>query len=146
MKRISSLLLATALLLGLGLIADSPVTAQPLGEIWVDDDFNSGTPGWNVTRFAVIQDGIDAVTNGGTVHVAAGTYDEQVVIDKTLTLQGAGATTVVKPSADNLTQAFTGLFWSGGTKNIAAIIVADVPGSRSGLPGWNLLPRDRRTD
>jgi hypothetical protein len=103
--------------------------AQAPGEVWVDDDFNSGTPGWNVTRFAAIQDGVDTVTSGGTVHVAAGTYDEQVVIDKMLTLQGAGATTVVKPSAGNLTQAFNGLFWSGGTKNIAAIIVADVPGS-----------------
>jgi hypothetical protein len=129
MKRTSSLLLAAALLLGLGLVTDSPVMAQTPGEVWVDDGFNSGTPGWNATRFAVIQDGVDAVTSGGTVHVAAGTYDEQVVIDKMLKLQGAGATTVVKPSADNVTQAFNGLFWSGGTKNIAAIIVADVPGS-----------------
>lgn len=122
-------MLAAALLLGLGLVTGSPVMAQAPGEVWVDDDFNSGTPGWNVTRFALIQDGVDAVTSGGTVHVAAGTYDEQVVIDKMLKLQGAGASTVVKPSADNVTQAFNGLFWSGGTKNIAAIIVADVPGS-----------------
>jgi hypothetical protein len=85
MKRTSSLLLVTALVLGLGLITGSPAIAQPPGEVWVDDDFNSGTPGWNVTRFAVIQDGVDTVTSGGTVHVAAGTYDEQVVIDKMLT-------------------------------------------------------------
>jgi hypothetical protein len=129
MKKTSSLLLAVVLVLGLGLTTGSPVMAQPPGQVWVDDDFNSGTPGWNVTRFAVIQDGVNAVTSGGTVHVAAGTYEEQVVIDKMLTLQGTGATTVVRPSADNLTQAFTGLFWSGGTKDIAAIIVADVPGS-----------------
>jgi hypothetical protein len=121
-------LLVAALVLGLGPITGSPVIAQTPGEVWVDDDFNSGTPGWNITRFAAIQDGVDTVTSGGTVHVAAGTYDEQVVIGKMLTLQGAGATTVVKPSADNLTQAFTGLFWSGGTRDIAAIIVADVPG------------------
>jgi hypothetical protein len=63
--------------------------------------------------------------------VAAGIYDEQVIIDKMLTLQGAGVTTVIKPSADNLTQVFTGLFWSGGTKNVAATIVAVVPGGSS---------------
>ncbi len=126
-----SLLLAAALLLGLGLIAGSPVMAQPPNQVWVDDDFDSGTPGWNVTRFAVIQDGVNAVISGGTVNVAAGTYDEQVVIDKMLMLRGVGATTVVRPSAANLTQALTGLFWSGGTKNIAGIIVAAAPGGSS---------------
>jgi hypothetical protein len=131
MKRTFSLLLAVVLVLGLALATGSPVMAQPPSEVWVDDDFNSGTPGWNVTRFAVIQDGVAAVASAGTVHVAAGTYDEQVVIDKTLTLQGAGVTTVIKPSAANLTQVFTGLFWSGGTKKIAGIITANVPGDSS---------------
>jgi hypothetical protein len=131
MKKTSSLLLVVVLVLGLGLTTGSPVMAQPPGQVWVDDDFNSGTPGWNVTRFAVVQDGVSAVTSGGTVHVAAGIYDEQVIIDKMLTLQGAGVTTVIKPSADNLTQAFPGLFWSGGTKNIAGIIVANIPGGSS---------------
>jgi hypothetical protein len=131
MKRTFSLLLAAVLVLGLGLITGGPVMAQPPGEVWVDDDFNSGTPGWNVTRFAVIQDGVAAVASGGAVHVAAGTYGEQVVIDKRLALQGAGVTTIIKPSANNLTQVFTGLFWSGGTKNIAGIIVADVPDGSS---------------
>jgi hypothetical protein len=128
MKTTFSLLLAAGLVLGLGLTTVSPVRAQAPGEVWVDDDFDPGTPGWNVTRFAVIQDGVNAVASGGTVHVAAGIYDEQVVIDKTLKLQGAGVSTVVKPSADNLTQAFTGLFWSGGMKDIAGIVVAHVPG------------------
>jgi hypothetical protein len=131
MKKTSSLLLVVVLVLGLGLTTGSPVMAQPPGQVWVDDDFNSGTPGWNVTRFAVVQDGVSAVTSGGIVHVAAGIYDEQVIIDKMLTLQGAGVTTVIKPSADNLTQAFPGLFWSGGTKNIAGIIVANIPGGSS---------------
>jgi hypothetical protein len=131
MNKTSSLLLVTVLVLALGLTTGSPVMAQAPGDVWVDDDFDSGTPGWNVTRFAVIQDGVGAVASGGTVHVAAGMYDEQVVIDKTLTLQGTGVTTVIKPSADNLTQVFTGLFWSGGTKNVAATIVAVVPGGSS---------------
>ena len=131
MKKTFSLLLAAVLVLGLGLATGTPVMAQPPGDVWVDDDFDSGTPGWNVTRFAVIQDGVGAVASGGTVHVAAGTYDEQVVIEKTLTLQGAGVSTVIRPSAANLTQVFTGLFWSGGTKNIAGIVVANVLGGSS---------------
>jgi hypothetical protein len=128
MKKAFGLFLIAALLLGMGLTTGSPVMAQPTDQVWVDDDFDSSTPGWNVTRFAVIQDGVGAVASGGTVHVAAGTYQEQVVIDKRLTLQGAGITTVIKPSADNLTQVFTGLFWSGGTKKVAAIVTVDVPG------------------
>jgi hypothetical protein len=130
-KKIFSFLLAVALVLGLGLMTGSPAVAQAPGEVWVDDDFNSGTPGWNVTRFALIQDGVAAVASEGTVHVAAGTYDEQVVMNKALTLQGAGIATVIKPSAANLTQVFTGLFWHGGTKNIAGIVVANVPGGSS---------------
>ena len=131
MKKTFGLLLAAVLVLSFGLSAGSPVMAQPPSEAWVDDDFNSSTPGWNVTRFAIIQDGVGAVAAGGTVHVAAGTYGEQVIIDKTLRLQGAGVATVIRPSAANLTEVFTGLFWSGGTKNIAGIIVADVPGGSS---------------
>lgn len=131
MKKIFRLLLAAVVVVGLGLTTGPSVMAQPPGEVWVDDDFDSGTPGWNATRFAVIQDGVAAVSSAGTVHVAAGTYDEQVLINKSLTLQGAGAATVIRPSAANLTQVFTGLFWSGGTKNIAGIIVANVPGGSS---------------
>jgi hypothetical protein len=59
-------------------------------EVWVDDDFNSSTPGWGVTHFASIQDGIDAVS-GSTVNVAAGTYPEALNVNKSVTLLGANA-------------------------------------------------------
>lgn len=63
-------------------------------EVWVDDDYCVGCPNdghlWGYDAFATIQDGIDAVA-GSTVNVAAGTYNEDVTVDKSLTLSGAQA-------------------------------------------------------
>jgi hypothetical protein len=39
--------------------------------------------------FTIVQDGVNAVASGGTVHVAAGTYVENVNIPKSVTLKGA---------------------------------------------------------
>jgi len=77
--------------------------------------------------FTTIQDAVNAAAPGGKVEVAAGTYDEQVVIDKSLTLQGAGDTTIVKPSsAVKLTTILDSHWWGNGF--VAGIIVANVPG------------------
>ena len=71
-----------------------------------------------------IQAAIDAASDGDTINVAAGEYDEQVVINKNLTLQGAGDTTVIQPSQTtaNSFQLFSRK--AGGTNNTASIIVA----------------------
>lgn len=57
----------------------------------VDDDFTSATPGWGYDAFATLQEGIAAVATGGTVNVAAGTYRENLPINKSLTLVGPNA-------------------------------------------------------
>lgn len=67
--------------------------AQPT-EVWVDDDYDSSTPTWGTTHFDEIQDGVDAVATGGTVNVAAGTYNEDVTIAKGLTLTAASGATL----------------------------------------------------
>ncbi len=70
-------------------------------QVWVDDDFDSSTWGWQLTHFANIQAAIDAVDVGGTVNVAAGTYAgsthlgswiwKDLNIQKSLNLVGAGS-------------------------------------------------------
>jgi hypothetical protein len=50
--------------------------------VYVDDDYNSSTPGWQIDHFNRIQDGIDAVDINGTVYVYNGTYYENVDISK----------------------------------------------------------------
>ncbi|MBD3366840.1 MAG: hypothetical protein GF405_01545 [Candidatus Eisenbacteria bacterium] len=78
------------------------VTLTPAGpdEVWVDDDYSASTPGWGVTHFASIQDGIDAV-QGSTVNVAAGTYVEQLHItmdDLDIVGAGVGQTIIKSPA------------------------------------------------
>jgi len=109
-----------------------PVSAQP-SEVWVDDDYTPATPTWGTTHFDEIQDGVDAVAVGGTVHVYEGIYDEQVVIGKSLTLQGVGDTTIIQPSGTGVLTSFytlgtqAGAFWNG--HKLASIISVENVGT-----------------
>jgi hypothetical protein len=49
-------------------------------EIWVDDNYNSTTPGWNIDHVSTIQSGIDKICPYGTVIVHDGYYNEDVII------------------------------------------------------------------
>jgi serine protease len=90
MRRFLSILLALGLVLSFSLMTSVPVLAAP--EVWVDDDFDSSTPGWGTTHFDSIQDGIDAADLGGaTVHVADGTYYEDITLKNGVDVMGAGA-------------------------------------------------------
>lgn len=111
--------------------------------IYVDDDFDSSTPGWQVTHFDNIQDGIDAADAGGTVNVFSGLYFENIVISKTLNLlsitgeepviDGSDSGDVVQINADSVTiSGFTiqnsggwgrGIFTDGNYTNITDVIL-----------------------
>jgi Leucine-rich repeat (LRR) protein len=70
---------------------------------WVDDNYNeSSCDGhiWGVDAFDKIQDGIDAVS-GSTVHVAAGTYYENIVLKDGVELLGAGSATTIIDGMQN---------------------------------------------
>ncbi|MFZ9943286.1 MAG: HYR domain-containing protein, partial [Bacteroidia bacterium] len=47
------------------------------------------------TRHATIQSAINAATAGDNIDICAGTYNETLTVDKRLTLDGAGATTII---------------------------------------------------
>ena len=119
-----------ALLLSVFIVVPAVGANGPYPEVWVDDDASAD---WyaDPTHFDKIQDAINAVAEDGTVHVAAGTYDEQVIIDKELTIQGAGDTTVIQPSQDTA-NGFQ-LFSRKASEDLptAAIMVVDQAGVTS---------------
>jgi len=68
--------------------------------VYVDSTYFDGSAdghNFGYDAFATIQDSIDAIASNGTINVTAGTYTEnQILIDKPLTLQGAGrANTII---------------------------------------------------
>ena len=72
--------------------------------VYVDDDYNYSTPGWEFDHFDNIQQGIDAVVENGTVCVYNGTYNENVDVTKTLTIKSTSGNfndTIVQAANSN---------------------------------------------
>ena len=72
--------------------------SDPLGTAVTWTDGSTHFVGYDA--FGTVQGGVTAVASDGTVHIAAGTYTEQVTITQSLTLDGAGAavTTIQTPA------------------------------------------------
>ena len=86
--------------------------------VFIDDDYDSSTPGWGYNHFNTIQDGVNAVETNGTVLVSNGTYPKEIIVNKSLKLlgenknatiiHGTGNRTGINITANNVTiQGFT---------------------------------------
>lgn len=101
-----------------------------IDEVFVDDGYNENTPGWGITHFNNIADGINAVANSGTVFVYSGTYHENLAIQKpvniigedkhTTTIIGNGNGDVIKLYDETTISGFT-IKNSGYSSNAAGI-------------------------
>lgn len=112
----------------------TPLAYAAPAAIYVDASYtmnNSGGHAFGVDAFVKIQEGINAASPGGTVSIAPGTYNEQIVINgKSLALKGAGDATIVRPSGgDTLTSFYAYLDNAPqfpGMKAAGIIMVRDV--------------------
>jgi len=68
---------------------------QPPEVVYVDDDYDSSTPGWGYDHFDNIPEGVIAVQINGTVNVYSGIYYGNIGITKSLELVGERASTTI---------------------------------------------------
>ncbi|MCX6666992.1 MAG: right-handed parallel beta-helix repeat-containing protein [Euryarchaeota archaeon] len=107
-------------------------TASVLPKFYVDDDYDSSTPGWQVDHFDEIQDAINK-SNGDRIIVYSGTYNEKLTINNktdlfgenrdTVTINGGGSGDVVTISAQNVNISHFTIKNSGSNENDAVIKV-----------------------
>lgn len=81
--------------LGSDVLSELTINLDGTGKI---SGFTANTA--NVGSSATIQQGIDLVVSGGTVNAAAGTFKENLVINKRLTLNGAGSDKTIVDGQD----------------------------------------------
>ena len=96
MKKAVVIIVTLALIFG-GVQTALATTLSP-STVWVDSAYTSSSCGghtWGYDAFTTINDGLSAVETLGTVNVAAGTYTENIVVSKAVTLAGADADTTV---------------------------------------------------
>ena len=127
MLRTKKLTILAFIAVMVGLISLGGGTARAGGPWYVSLLGNDGNDCLSAgTACLTINGAIGKASPSDTIKVAAGIYDEQVVINKSLTLQGAGSKTIIKPSsAAKLTTVLSGVY-GGGTIQVAAIVVANV--------------------
>lgn len=84
-----------SIILGLALVFVFTTTVSATTDVYVDDDCAGSPDGTFNNPYCTIQVAIDAASDYDTIRVAAGTYVEQIIVDKSIILQGAGKETAI---------------------------------------------------
>ncbi len=95
MKKIAFIAAIALVAISFQLMADEPPSV-----VYVDDDFDESTPQWNITCFNSIQNAINAVAEGGKIIIYDGTYNENLVINKSVAIYGNGNVCIQGDSGD----------------------------------------------
>jgi hypothetical protein len=139
---------ATSTLTVTGNTLNGNILSLATSTVFVNSDWSTLNPGPNtypevltsdgtyhyygINAFSKIQDAINVVSNGGIINVAAGIYNEQITINKSLTLIGVGTSTEID-SPDTLETSFTTsatnkavIFVDGATVNVSHLKIDGV--------------------
>jgi len=87
--------------------------------------------------FKSIQAAINAAQPGATISIGAGTYEENVVVNKSLTLKGAGEGTVIYPAVSHPECASESSLCGGEASDIILVEASDVTITKLALRGDN---------
>jgi len=83
-------------------------------------------------RYDTIQEAVDAASAGDRIDVRAGTYNENVLVNKSLTITGAGNNTIVDPVSDGLlTGPVSGFNLQADNVTIKGFRIGDINGDTS---------------
>jgi parallel beta-helix repeat protein len=148
MAAVLGMVVALALVLG-GLPGSAAAAPSCTSDCYVDGvngaDFNDGT---QANPLKTIQAAVNQVSAGGTIHVAAATYVEQVDIDKSLTLDGDGpATTIIQapptlPNTSTTNSFIVRIAGSGVTVEVRDFTITGPGPSGCGSINYGILVRD----
>jgi parallel beta-helix repeat protein len=94
-RKIAVIWVSLAMVLGLIVIIIEIAQVVEAPTIWYVDDVPGSGPGNPPEDFTNIQDAINASNDGDTIYVYNGTYYENVIVNKTLTLMGEDKNTTI---------------------------------------------------
>lgn len=122
-------------------IEDQRMSPALLSVVYVDDSAAAGGNGTQATPYQTIQAGINRVISGGTVHVAAGTYNltTAVQVDKEVTITGptTGEATVIGVGGGSGTTTLPDKVFEITAPNVTienlSLTLASMPGTYTGM-------------
>lgn len=92
--------------------------------VYVDDKYTPATSGWGYDHFDTIQDGIDAVGRS-TVYVYNGTYNEHIIVNKSINLIGEDKDTTI---IDGIKESGDAVFIDADWVNISGFTIQNIGG------------------